>query len=220
MMGPYVIPVSIQLAVLCVADSRRQQREENSDYAMKYEQPLDAPSAPRSSWQAVGQPGVPTWQPSGTEGTSAFWEKSEAPLPFTKRIRNFIHPKQLSPFPERLELPFPDGEILTSYDEDISFIRDRFTAWVKADPDDTSERHMVDLRKAFAEFREASVRRQEASPQEYLFDSSIPNRSPVQKRLSVYNWNLGPRRGKEGAIEKRIVGKRHIITLQEAIEND
>ena len=43
------------------------------------------------------------------------------------------------------------------------------------------------------------------------------NRSSVQKRLSIYNWNPGPRRGKEGAIEKRIAGKWHIITLQEAI---
>ena len=115
--------------------------------------------------------------------------------------------KQLSPFPERLELPFPDGEILQSYREDVSFKRDRFTAWVKADPNDTLERHMVDVRKAFAELREASVRRQEASPQEYFFDSSVPNRSPVQRRLSVYNWNPGPRREKEGAIEKRIAGK-------------
>ena len=45
----------------------------------------------------------------------------------------------------------------------FSFIRDHFTAWVKADPNDTLERHMVDVRKAFAEFREASVQRQEAT---------------------------------------------------------
>ena len=32
------------------------------------------------------------------------------------------------------------------------------------------------------------------------------------------SWNLGPRRGKEGAIDKHIAGKRHIIALQEAIE--
>ena len=36
--------------------------------------------------------------------------------------------------------------------------------------------------------------------------------------MSVYNWNPGPRRGKEGVIEKRIAGKLHIVTLQEAIE--
>ena len=38
----------------------------------------------------------------------------------------------------------------------------------------------------------------------------------MQKRLSIYNWNPGPRRGKEDAIEKQIAGKWHIITLQEA----
>ena len=89
---------------------------------------------------------------------------------------------------------------------------------MKADPNDTLERHMVDVRKAFAEYREASVRRQEAPAQECFFDSSVPNRSSVQKRLSIYNWNPGPRRGKESAIEKQIAGKWQIITLQEAIE--
>ena len=112
-------------AVACVADSRRQQRAENSDCAIKYEQPLDAPSAPRSSWQEVGQPDVPTWKLSGTENTSAFWENSEAPLPLPKRVRNFVFPKQLSPFPARSELPSPDGEILSSYDKDVTFICDR-----------------------------------------------------------------------------------------------
>ena len=71
---------------------------------------------------------------------------------------------------------------------------------------------MVDVRKAIAEYREASVRRQEAPAQEYFFDSTVPNLSSVQKRLIVYNWNPGLRRGKEGAIEKQIAGKWHVIT--------
>ena len=58
-----------------------------------------------------------------------------------------------------------------------------FTSWVTADPKDTSERHVVDGRKAFGENREASVRRQDAPAQGYFFDSSVPNRSSVQKRL-------------------------------------
>ena len=78
-----------------------------------------------SSWQGIGKPDAPTWKLSGTEGTSAFWETSEAPLPPPKRVCNFIHPKRLSPCPERLGLPFPDGEILSGYEEDVSFIRDR-----------------------------------------------------------------------------------------------
>ena len=43
-------------------------------------------------------------------------------------------------------------------------------------------------------------------------------RSLVQKRLSIYNWNPGPRRGKEDAFEKQISVKWHIITLQNASE--
>ena len=46
----------------------------------------------------------------------------------------------------------------------------------------------------------------------------MPNRLTEQRRLSVYSWNRGPRRGKEEAIERRLAGKWHIITLQEAIE--
>ena len=77
---------------------------------------------------------------------------------------------------------------------------------------------MVDIREAAAEYREAAVRGQESPAREYFFDCSVPNRSSVQKRLSICNWNPRPRRGKEGAIEKQIAGKWHIITLQEAIE--
>ena len=84
--------------------------------------------------------------------------------------------------------------------------------------DTTLERHVVDVRKAFAELREASARRHGTSYQEYHFDNGLPNRSPVQKRFSVYNWNPGLRRGRGGAIEKQIAGKCHIIILQEAIE--
>ena len=131
---------------------------------------------------------------------------------------NFIHPKQLSLFRERLELPFPDEEILSCYEEDGSFIRDGFTTCVKADFNIILERHAVDVRKALAEFREVSVRRHDTSAQEYHFDSSVPNRSSVRKRLSIYHWNPGPLRGKEGAIGKQIAGKWDIITLQETIE--
>ena len=43
----------------------------------------------------------------------------------------------------------------------------------------------------------------------------------MQKRVSVYNWNFGPRRVKDAiekqiaAIEKQIAGKWHCMTLQE-----
>ena len=95
-------------------------------------------------------------------------------------------------------------------------MRDGFTA--KADFETVSERHAVDIGKAHAGFREASSRKHDTCYQEYHFDKNVPNRSPVQKRLSIYNWNPGPQRGREGAIEKQIAGTWHIITLQEAIE--
>ena len=76
----------------------------------------------------------------------------------------------------------------------------------------------MDVQKAVADYREAAARIQESTTQEYFFDANMPKRSYVQKRLSIYNWNPGPRRGKEGAIEKQIAGKWHVMTLQEAID--
>ena len=77
---------------------------------------------------------------------------------------------------------------------------------------------MVDVQKAVADFREASERRHDTSFQVYRFDNNVPDRSLVQKRLSSYNWNPGPRRGKASTFEKQIAGKWHVVTLQEAIE--
>ena len=77
---------------------------------------------------------------------------------------------------------------------------------------------MVDVQKAVADFREASGRRHDTSSQAYRFDKNVINRTPVQKRLSINNWNPGPRRGKEDAFEKQFAGKWHVITLQEASE--
>ena len=185
----------------------RQRRAENSECAIKYEQPLDAhqhrdPHGKQlgNLMRLLGSSSEPrVLQPSGEI------PRRHCLLP--KRRCSFSHPKQRSPSPERMELPYPNGEILSGYEEDVSFIRDRFTTRVKADPNDTLERHTVDFRKAFAEYREASVRKQEAPAQEYFFDSIVPKRSSVQKEPSVYNWNPGSRRGEEGAIEKQIAGK-------------
>ena len=140
-----------------------------------------------------------------------------APVPLKTRVRNFIHPVQFGSLRQRFNLPHPDAEILSGYEEDASSIRDGFSAWVKSDPETILHRHIVDAKGANPAFREAPVRKHSRSKEEYRFDNNVPNRSPVQKRLSIYNWNPGPRRGKEGAIEKHIAGKRHVITLQEAI---
>ena len=92
-----------------------------------------------------------------------FWERNEAPLPPLRPRCNFIHPRQLSPFPERLELPFSSDEILSRFEDIVSSCADQFTAWVKTDPHDTLVHHMVDVQKATADFREASERRHDAS---------------------------------------------------------
>ena len=77
---------------------------------------------------------------------------------------------------------------------------------------------MIDVQKAVAEYPEAAVRRQESTTRKHFFDTNVLNRSSVQMRLSIYNWNPGPRRGEEGAFEKQIARKCHIFSLQEAID--
>ena len=62
-------------------------------------------------------------------------------------------------------------------------------------------------KKATADFREASERRPATSSQTNRVSKLFSNRSPVQKRRSIYNWNPGPRRGKEDAFEKQIAGQ-------------
>ena len=93
-----------------------------------------------------------------------------------------------------------------------------FSAWVKTDPETILRRHVVDAKGFYPAFCEAPARRHDPSFQKYRFYDEVPNRLTEQRRLSVYNWNPGPRRGKEGAIERHIAGKWHIITPQEAIE--
>ena len=62
---------------------------------------------------------------------------------------------------------------------------------MKVDSNTTLQGHVVDVRKALVKYREASSRRHDTPAQEYYFDSSMPNRSSVQKRLSIHNWNPG-----------------------------
>ena len=88
----------------------------------------------------------------------------------------------------------------------------------ETDPENTLRRHTVDVKAVNAAFRDAPARKHSTSCQEYHFNNDMPNRLTAPMRLSVYNWKPGPRRGKEGAIEKQIAEKWHIVTLQEAIE--
>ena len=82
--------------------------------------------------------------------------------------------------------------------------------------DEILTEHVVDIHRIDADFRDAFERIQASSSQASGVNKFFSSQSPVQKRLSIYNWNPGPRRGREGAIEKQIAGKWHLITLQEA----
>ena len=115
-------------------------------------------------------------------------------------------------------MPFSNDEILCGYEDIVSSGTDHFTAWVKVSPHEVLVQHMIDIQRATADFREASERRPATSSQTNRANKHFSTRSRVQKRLSIYNWNFGPRRGKEDAFEKQIAGTWHVITLQEASE--
>ena len=78
--------------------------------------------------------------------------------------------------------------------------------------------HMVDIHKATAEFREASERKPATSSHTSSANKHFATRSIVQKRLSIYSWNPGPRRGKEDAFEIELQEGGNLITLQEVSE--
>ena len=106
-------------------------------------------------------------------------------LPPKKRVCKYIHPQQHSLFPERLRLPYPDEEILSGYEEDVSFIRDAFATWVKADFHTILERHAVDTGKALADFREPSARRHDISSQEYHSSTTACPTAPLYRKDSA-----------------------------------
>ena len=62
------------------------------------------PETPKVSKHSTSLP----WEPAKRQDAACFWERIEAPLPpLRPRPKyDFIHPRQLSPFPERLVLPF------------------------------------------------------------------------------------------------------------------
>ena len=98
------------------------------------EPPCDVPSFSKSSRQAFGKSDAPSWKYTGTQESAVFWEPWSAPLLPENRVCNFIRQKQFGPFPKRLILPYPDEEILSGCEEDVSSVRDGFSAWVKRTP--------------------------------------------------------------------------------------
>ena len=121
----------------------------------------DHPPTPRPSRQPNSLP----WEPTRPQDKAYFWERIEAPMPPSRPRCTFTHPRQLSPFLERLELPCSNDELLSSYEDILSSRTDQFTAWVKMNPHEVLIQHMVDIQRATADFREASERRPATSSQ-------------------------------------------------------
>ena len=139
------------------------------------------------------------WEPAKHQDNSCSWERIEAPLP----------PLQPRSTCERLELPFSIDAILSGYEDLVSSGSDHFTMWGKMSPHEIFAEHVVDIHKVVADFRDAFERNQSSSSQSYGVNKYFSSQSPVQKRLSIDNWNPGPRRGRED----------HIVTLQEASDD-
>ena len=76
-------------------------------------------------------------------------------------------------------------------------------------PEEILAEHVVDIRRIVADLRDAYKRSQTSSTRASGVNKFFTSQAPLQRRLSVYNWNPGPRRGKEDAIEKQIAGKWH-----------
>ena len=124
-------------------------------------------------------------------------EHIEAPLPT-------LQPR---PTCERLELPFSGDDILSGYEDLHLPSSHQFTMWGKMTSEEILTEHVADIHRIAADFRDAFERIQTSSPQASGVNKFFSSQSSVQKRLSIYNWNPGPRRGREGAIEKQIAGK-------------
>ena len=86
--------------------------------------------------------------------------------------------------------------------------------WGKMSPHEILAEHVVDIHNVVADFRDAFERIQASSSQASSVNKFFSSQSPMQKRLSVHNWNPGPRRGMEGAIEKQIAVKWHHCTAR------
>ena len=114
--------------------------------------------------------------------------------PSGKELRHRCLPKQLSPFLERLELPFPSEEILSKI----------------LSPRARSKSHCRLSRGIRKETRYIFP----GIPLQQKFASSFACAEASQH----LQRNPGPRRGKEDAFEKQNAGRWHIITLQEASE--
>ena len=113
--------------------------------------PSDCPSLPLSSWQPYTDTNTPIklWKPAETQEGTLIVEPLSTAASSKTRVRDFIHPVQFDIFPKRLPLPYPVLE------EDVSSVRDGYTAWVKADPASILKRHLLNVNSANPVIREA-----------------------------------------------------------------
>ena len=95
--------------------------------------------------------------------------------------------------PKRLLLPHSDDEILSGIDEDVS----SHTRWI------CNAGAPLGGHRECQTYRDAYERRHLYPQPKYCFDTSVP-RLLEQTRLSILNWNPGPRRGEAGTIEEHI----------------
>ena len=174
---------------------------DTSDFSLSGGQGDVIPETPKVSMHVPSSP----WGPPKNEDSACSRERIEAPLP----------PLLPRPTCERLELPFSCDAILSGYEDLVSSGSDQFTM---LNTKKSLLNTWLTFTKFVADFRDAFERIQSSSSQSYGVNKFFSSLSPMQKRLSIYNWNPGLRRGKEDAIEKQIAGKCHIITLQEASE--
>ena len=140
-----------------------------------------------------------------------------------KEGAQFYSPEAAQSLPGRLKLPYPDGEIASGDEEDVSFIRDGFTSWVKADLTlfwndmwSTFERPSRNIAKHLSEDTTHLLKSITSTAQECYFDSSVPNRSssllPLGHSSAPFqdaNWGRTHRRF-PGPLYRSIVG-RHFI---------
>ena len=154
------------------------------------------PETPRVPKLASSSP----WEPAKPQDKACSWERIEAPLP-PLRARpecDLIHQQRLS------------------YEELVCSGSDHVTMWGKMSPHEILAEHVVDIHKVVADFRDAFERNQSSSSQTHGVNKYFSSQSPVQKRLSIYNWNRGRDVERKTLFEKQIAGKWHIVTLQEA----
>ena len=137
------------------------------------------PETPGVSKLASSSP----WEPAKPQDEACFWERIEAPLPpLRSRPKcDSIHPRQLSPFHERLVLPFSNEVILSGYEELDSSRNDLFTSWAKLSEREILVEHMVDIEKATAEFRKAYDRRDTTCSHLKSYRKRFATRSFVQR---------------------------------------